>query len=81
EYGAGCNFCAGTGYRGRIAVFEMLVMNDQIRRLILRNANSDEIREAAIASGMRTMLYDGMMKVKQGITTPSEMLRNVFALH
>ncbi|MCD6519128.1 MAG: Flp pilus assembly complex ATPase component TadA [Anaerolineae bacterium] len=81
EYGAGCNFCAGTGYRGRIAVFEMLVMNDQIRRLILRNANSDEIREAAIASGMRTMLYDGMMKVKQGITTPSEVLRNVFALH
>ena len=72
EYGAGCNYCAGTGYRGRVAVFELLVMNDELRRLVIRNANSDEIREAAIRSGMRTMLKDGMLKVKQGITTPTE---------
>ena len=81
EYGTGCNYCAGTGYRGRVAVFELLVMNDELRRMVIQNANSDEIREAAIRAGMRTMLKDGMLKVKQGITTPTEVLKNIFALH
>ena len=80
EYGVGCNFCAETGYRSRVAAFELLMMNDDIRRLVLRSANSDEIREAAMASGMRSMLADGMLKVKDGITTPTEVLKNIFAL-
>ena len=78
--GSGCNACAGTGYSGRVALFELLTMSDDIRRMVLRNANSDEIREKAIESGMRPMLKEGMLKVKDGITTPSEILKNVFAL-
>lgn len=79
-YGVGCNYCAETGYRGRVAVFELLVLDDEIRRHVLRGANTDEIRQAALASDMRSMLQDGMLKVKEGITTPSEVLKNVFAL-
>ena len=81
EYGAGCNHCAGTGYRGRVAVFELLVLNDEVRRLVLRNANSDDVQAAALEAGMRTMLKDGMLKAKMGMTTPTEVLKNVFALH
>jgi len=81
RYGQGCSACANTGYRGRIAVFELMVMNDELRRLVLRNANADELLKAALANGMRTMLQDGMLKVKKGITTPTEVLKNVFALH
>jgi general secretion pathway protein E len=80
-YGAGCNYCADTGYRGRVAVFELLVMNDDIRRMVLHEANSDEIQQRALELGMRTMLRDGMLKVKQGLTTPTEVLKNIFALH
>lgn len=80
-YGAGCSYCADTGYRGRVAVFELLVMNDEIRRMVLRGANSDEIQQRALELGMRTMLHDGMLKVQQGVTTPTEVLRNIFALH
>jgi type II secretory ATPase GspE/PulE/Tfp pilus assembly ATPase PilB-like protein len=79
-YGAGCSHCAGTGYRGRIAVFELLTMDDRLRRMVLQNANSDELRAAAVEGGMRPMLHDGMAKVKLGITTPTEVLKKIFAL-
>ena len=79
-YGAGCSHCAGTGYRGRIAVFELLTMDDRLRRMVLQNANSDELRAAAAEQGMRPMLHDGMTKVKLGITTPTEVLKKIFAL-
>ena len=79
-YGRGCNGCAGTGYRGRVALFELLVMNDEIRRMVLQNANSDEIRLAAEEGGMRSLLQDGMTKAGKGITTPTEVLKNIFAL-
>jgi general secretion pathway protein E len=81
NHGVGCNRCAETGYRGRVPVFELLEMNDKVRRLLLRNANTDEIRDAALRGGMRTMLKDGMLKVQAGTTTPSEVLKNVFSLH
>jgi general secretion pathway protein E len=80
DYGVGCNFCAETGYRGRLAVFELLTMNDELRRLILKGAHSDELREAAVAMGMRTMRHDGMLKVREGLTTPTEVVRKVFTL-
>ncbi|HEY81864.1 MAG TPA: type II/IV secretion system protein [Dehalococcoidia bacterium] len=79
-YGAGCNFCSQTGYLGRTGVFELLVMSDQIRQMLLSGASTTEIREQAIKEGMVTMLRDGMLKVKEGITTPSEVLYNVFSL-
>ncbi len=80
-YGAGCSHCADTGYRGRVAVFELLTMNDELRHLVLHGANSDEIQQRSLQLGMRTMLHDGMLKVQQGITTPTEVLKNIFALH
>jgi len=80
DVGVGCNFCAGTGYRGRIGVFELLGMNDTLRRMVLRGVNSDDLRGAAREAGMTTMFHDGMLKVKAGITTPAEVMREVFTM-
>jgi type IV pilus assembly protein PilB len=73
--GAGCNRCQGTGFRGRIAIFEMLEMNNQLRDLAFARAPAGELRKAAIASGMKTLLLDGKVKVFKGITTPAEVSR------
>ncbi|MEJ5260710.1 MAG: GspE/PulE family protein [Anaerohalosphaeraceae bacterium] len=70
--GAGCSRCQGTGYRGRIAIFEMMEMNSQIRELAFQKAPTTELRKAARASGMKTLLMDGRIKVFKGITTPQE---------
>jgi type IV pilus assembly protein PilB len=77
--GRGCDHCHGTGYRGRIGVFELMVMDDHLRALALRSAAADELREAAQARGMRLMWQDGVQKVLEGITTIEELLRVVFA--
>lgn len=78
--GAGCNFCAGTGYLGRTGIFEVLVCTEAIRRIIVKGADSDEMRQEANKEGMVSLWHDGMMKVKEGITTPFEILRNVFSI-
>lgn len=75
--GRGCDICRQTGYKGRIGVFEIFVMNQEIADLILRRAPLTEIRDAAISSGMHTLLEDGFRKVLAGITTPDEVLRVV----
>jgi general secretion pathway protein E len=79
-YGAGCNFCTNTGYLGRIGVFEILVMSDRLKQMLISNATAPEIREQAVKEGMTPMMHDGMLKVKEGITTPSEVLHNIFSL-
>jgi len=71
----GCDACNGTGYRGRTSLVETLVFSDEIRRLILKHAESMEIFRAAIAEGMKTMYDDGMMKAVAGTTTVEEVLR------
>jgi len=73
--GVGCARCQGTGYKGRVATFEMLEMNNEIRELAFERAPSSELRKAARASGMRTLLEDGKLKVFNGITTPAEIAR------
>ena len=73
--GAGCPTCAGSGYRGRVAIYEILVVDDQIRRLIMAKADAGALRDAAVAAGMRTLRLDGMAKVLQGVTTAEEVLR------
>ena len=78
--GAGCNFCAGTGYLGRTGIFEVMVASEAIRRMIVISASSDELREQAVKEGMVSLWHDGMLKVKAGVTTPYEILRNVFSL-
>jgi len=77
-YGAGCKFCANTGYLGRTGVFEVLVMSDEIKRLLIRGASAAEIKAQAVKEGMTTLQHAGMQKVKEGLTTPREVLRNVF---
>lgn len=73
--GRGCEQCAHTGYFGRSGIFELLIIDDDIRKLILKNADSNQIRAVARQNGMKTLLEDGLNKVKAGITTFSEVLR------
>jgi type II secretory ATPase GspE/PulE/Tfp pilus assembly ATPase PilB-like protein len=73
--GRGCNECRFTGYSGRTGIFELLVMDDDLRDLVLRKASSHEIRQAAMEKGMRTLYQDGMLKVALGITTVEEVER------
>ncbi len=77
-YGTGCKSCAYTGYLGRIGIFEILTMSDGIRTMLTNRASSSQIRAQALKEGMVTMMNDGMRKVKEGITTPSEVLRNAY---
>ncbi|MFH2068102.1 MAG: GspE/PulE family protein [Candidatus Omnitrophota bacterium] len=70
----GCESCNNTGFRGRKGIFEIFIVNDEIRQLVLRKAPSSEIRLAARRSGMRTMGEDGLIKVKKGITTYDEVI-------
>ena len=79
--GNGCNLCANTGYRGRTGIFEFLVMSESIRKMLRENKSADDIRQRAISEGMITMNKDGMLKVKDGITSISEVLRNVFSIN
>ena len=78
--GIGCNFCANTGYLGRTGIFEVLLMSESIRRMILSGAGSDEIRAQAVKEGTVSLWHDGMQKVKSGITTPYEVIRNVYSI-
>lgn len=79
-YGGGCNYCALTGYYGRMGVYEILVMSEEIRRLVLKGGSTDAIKAQAIEEGTVSMWRDGMLKIKEGLTTPSEVLRNVFVI-
>jgi general secretion pathway protein E len=78
--GAGCNLCANTGYRGRTGIFEFLIMSETIRKLLRSGAGAGELRAQAIAEGMITMRRDGMLKVRDGITSISEVKRSVFSI-
>ena len=73
--GRGCGNCAQTGFHGRTGIFELLVVTDEIRRMIVRQADANGIREAARREGMRTLLEDGIRKVVAGHTTLGEVLR------
>jgi type IV pilus assembly protein PilB len=77
--GAGCNYCAGTGYRDRIGVYELLRITPELRRLIVGWATTEELRRLAVAQGMRTMLREGMALVESDTTTVSEVVRTLFA--
>jgi general secretion pathway protein E len=78
--GTGCNLCANTGYRGRTGIFEFMVMNESIRKLLKAGASAEEMKAQAVADGMVTMRKDGMLKVKDGITSISEVLKSVFSI-
>jgi general secretion pathway protein E len=75
----GCNSCSQTGYSGRINVHEILLMDDNIRALVMKNADSGSIRKAAVEGGMLTMREDGTRKVISGVTTMQELTRTLNA--
>ena len=79
RHGAGCNECSNTGYRGRVGVYELLTVSDEIRDLIVSKATAREIRDTAIEQGMRTMQMEAFRLVLEGVTTVDDVLRSVYA--
>jgi type II secretory ATPase GspE/PulE/Tfp pilus assembly ATPase PilB-like protein len=77
-YGVGCEECYHTGYLGRTGLFEILLTSDTIRHLIIEQAGERSLQAAAIREGMSTLAQSGIKKILQGITTPQEVMREVF---
>ncbi|MCM8782670.1 MAG: type II secretion system protein GspE, partial [Candidatus Omnitrophica bacterium] len=75
----GCDKCRQIGYFGRIGIYEVLLITEEIRQLILKKVPANEIKDLAIKQGMKTLLDSGIEKVKQGITSLEEVLSIVFA--
>ena len=73
--GKGCSYCKNTGYYGRIAIFEMIEINDEIRSMILKKISSNEIKEVAIRYGMKTLLDSGIARALEGVTSIDEVFR------
>jgi general secretion pathway protein E len=73
--GAGCDRCFGTGYSGRVGIFELMELNDEIRKKIMAGADAVDITAAARRNGMRNLREDGWLKVRDGVTTADEVLR------
>lgn len=71
----GCDNCSGTGFRGRRGIFELMMMNSEIRTLAFDRAPANKLRHAAVASGMKTLLMDGRLKVLNGMTTAEEIVK------
>jgi type IV pilus assembly protein PilB len=76
--GQGCDNCRGTGYRGRIGIFELLLLSDTIRDMVVRRTSATEMKAQAIREGMKTLRDDGLEKVMSGISTIDEILRVVY---
>ena len=77
--GVGCGSCNRTGYRGRVAIHEVLLINNEIRELITNAGSLSDLREAASKQGMIQLMDDGLDKVLKGITTVQEVLRETVA--
>jgi type IV pilus assembly protein PilB len=73
--GTGCDQCQNTGFKGRLGIFEMAEMNNELRELAFTKAPATELKKAAVASGMRTLMDDGKIKIFRGVTTPEEVAR------
>jgi type II secretory ATPase GspE/PulE/Tfp pilus assembly ATPase PilB-like protein len=80
DRGGGCNLCANTGYQGRTGIFEVMMMSDTVRKMLINNVNAVDIEAQALKEGLVTMKRDGLQKVKQGIIPLREVLRSVFSV-
>ena len=74
-YGRGCDYCNTTGYRGRLGLFEIMVINDELRDLIMKRASSAVLRDAARKAGMRSLRENGLLAIYEGLTTIEEVVR------
>jgi len=79
-YGHGCNLCSRTGFLGRVGSYELLVLSDPIRKLVTKGTSASELKALAMQEGMVTMRRDGMQKASDGLTTPDEVVQNVFTI-
>jgi type IV pilus assembly protein PilB len=77
--GKGCDKCSGTGYKGRQGLYEVMAMSSRIRKLIMQEASTDELRDAAIEDGMLTLRMDGLKKLEKGVTTLEEVMKETAA--
>ncbi len=77
--GAGCDTCAGTGYKGRQGLYEVMALSSPLRRGILKGVSTEELRDLAVQEGMLTLRMDGMVKVKKGVTTLEEVVKETAA--
>ena len=77
--GAGCDTCGGSGYKGRQGLYEVMAMTSAARRMVLKGGSTEELREQAVKDGMLTLRMDGMLKVKRGITTLEEVVKETAA--
>ena len=73
--GAGCDTCAGSGYRGRAGLYEVMTVSPELRRMILAGASTADMQKTAIEEGMLTLRMDGIMKLRKGVTTPEEVIK------
>lgn len=78
--GTGCNECSGTGFSGRIGVYELLKLSDEMRQLVVRNAPVEDIRKLAIDQGMVSMRDQALSLVAQEVTTIAEVMRTIYIL-
>jgi type IV pilus assembly protein PilB len=76
--GIGCDTCSGTGYKGRIAIYEVMLLSPELRDMVLSGASSLEIKRSAIQQGMQTLRMSGLEKLQEGITTVEEVVRVTF---
>ena len=72
--GAGCEYCRGSGYSGRLAIFELLLLDDEIRDIIMHRGSTNVLRDAARKRGMRTLRESGLLAVYDGLTTIEEVV-------
>jgi type IV pilus assembly protein PilB len=76
--GAGCNFCAQTGYLGRVGIYELLIISDSIKQMVVEHVGHDHLRAQAIKEGLHTLLQDAMEKIDEDQTTIGEVLRKMY---
>ena len=73
--GKGCPICSNTGYKGRVGLYEVMPMKEEVKELILARASTSEIKKEAMRLGMKTLRQSGIMKIREGVTTIEEVLR------
>jgi type IV pilus assembly protein PilB len=78
--GRGCDNCNGSGYKGRQGIYEVMAMTSDVRKAIMQQASTDDLRSMAISEGMLTLRMDGLKKVERGITTLEEVVKETAAI-
>jgi type IV pilus assembly protein PilB len=73
--GGGCDVCGGTGYKGRAGLYEVMALSPELRRMILRGSSAPELKEQAVKEGTLTLRVDGLMKIRKGVTTLEEVVK------